>query len=491
MRLRRALFLSTVFAIGCCTYSTLALPNIFRRQASDGPLDASARSEVELLNLDPVEQVAIFGDANRARELYRTATKEKIALIRYWHQKVQEVVTSSDAERLDRQDWFKQMIRLKEQWKGDLQEQRLAFQALVTEHTEKANSVVDSLQNLEVGATSVIMTSSRHGQCRVRAFGMTAERNVIHADLTPSMQVASQLKHVVDEHGVQIERSVQQHFSKATDLMEANLAAPLQSLHQAALMLESHTLALGLALQQQDGLVSDLTLLSSEMLSLQRENHAQLESELDALRRIHTGFEAINRGLHASQASLDVLLSTQRSSASSILNSVGFALEGMVLWSLRQLESSTGLGFGNSESQLYISVVTETLKLKASIMVSTAIFKALAATIVLLAMLLKSIFQPLSLYIIRPLRRSGNGVCMRSHSIPLRHSARNTPRLGEQRLVEYATLENPLSFRSLAGQVENQRTMLLRAASGESEYVVMLDERRSDLEVQVVPVTAV
>ncbi|KAJ9473893.1 hypothetical protein PHBOTO_003992 [Pseudozyma hubeiensis] len=418
---------------------------------------------------------------DRARELYKTATEEKIALIRFWHQKAQEIVTRSDAERLDRQDWLKQLLRLKEQMGDDLQEQRQALQALITEQTEKGNSLVDSLQNLEVGATSVIMTSSRHGQCRVRAVGMTAERKVTHADLNPNTQVASRLKHVVDDHGVQIEHSVQQHFSKATDLVETNLAAPVHSLHQAIMILESHTPALGLALQQQDGLVSGLTLLSSEMLSIHRVHHEQLESELDALRRIHTGFEAIQRGLNATQTSLDTLLSTQRSLAPfSVLSGVGFALEGMVLWSVRQLESRIGLGLGN-----------KTLKLKASIMVSIAIFKALAATIVLLAMLLKSFFQPLSLYIIRPLRRSGNRVCSCPHSFPLRHPARNPHRLGKQRLVEHATLENPLPFRSLAGQVENQRTMLLTAASGGSEYVVMLDERSSDLELQVVPVTAV
>ena len=64
MRLDRALFWSTALAIGCCTSLTLALPNIFRRQASDSRSDASTRSEVELLNLDPVDQVAIFGDAS-------------------------------------------------------------------------------------------------------------------------------------------------------------------------------------------------------------------------------------------------------------------------------------------------------------------------------------------------------------------------------------------------------------------------------------------
>lgn len=65
--------------------------------------------------------IARFPFTDRARELYKTATHEKIALIRFWHQKAQEMAERNDAERLDRQEWLQKLSCVKDQMQNDLQ----------------------------------------------------------------------------------------------------------------------------------------------------------------------------------------------------------------------------------------------------------------------------------------------------------------------------------------------------------------------------------
>ena len=147
-----------------------------------------------------------------------------------------------------------------------------------------------------------------------------------------------------------MQQAIEQHFSKAVALMGEGLAAPLQAMHSVALSLESRTNALGLLLNAQHDLVSELASASAGMVSLQRMHEEQWNDELDALRQIHTGFQEIARGMNGTQGSLDALFKSQRYSTSfTFLNGAAFAVERLFVWSVRELEHRVGLDVGNSE----------------------------------------------------------------------------------------------------------------------------------------------
>lgn len=62
MRLTHSSFCSVVLATFCCFCHVLAVPNFFRRQASKAHVHSQPPYELQFLDLDPAEQLAIFGD---------------------------------------------------------------------------------------------------------------------------------------------------------------------------------------------------------------------------------------------------------------------------------------------------------------------------------------------------------------------------------------------------------------------------------------------
>ncbi|SJX63976.1 uncharacterized protein SRS1_11207 [Sporisorium reilianum f. sp. reilianum] len=379
MRLTHSSFCGIVLAAVCCLCHVSAVPSFFRRQASKAQVPSSSQSELELLHLDPTEQLAIFGDADHAREMYKAATREKIALIRLWRQKAEETSELSNAERLERQEWLHNLSSLKDQMQDDLQGLLSTFRSFQSTQAQNEKGVTNAVSLKQAAA---MMVEEYKG-----AFQQYVE------------ELSSQLRHAVEQYDGHMQHAIQQHLSKAVDLVETGLAAPLQAMISVAVDLESHTDALQLVLQGQHGLVSELSAASAEMVSLQRTHEEQLADELEGLREIQTGFQGIERGMNATQRSLDALLQSQRLSTSfSLLSGAVFAVERVLFWSIGEFEHRLGLDVGNVTAWRCVRWLLffwpDTIKLKAFIVYSFAILKGLLAAVVLLSMLLNSVLQP-------------------------------------------------------------------------------------------------
>lgn len=164
------------------------------------------------------------------------------------------------------------------------------------------------------------------------------------------MFTLSQLQRAVEQYDGHMQDVIQEHVRKATDLVEAGLVVPLQALHSVGLSLKSHTDALGLVLETQHGLVSELSAASAGMVSLQQMHQEQVNDELDGLRQIQTDFREIETGMNETQESLDALVKSQRFSISfSLLSGAVFAVERLLFWSVGELEHRIGLDVGNGE----------------------------------------------------------------------------------------------------------------------------------------------
>lgn len=59
--------------------------------------------------------------SDRAKTLYRTATQEKVALIRLWQEYIRNAEEANDSERLERQEWAHNLSCFREQMHYDMQ----------------------------------------------------------------------------------------------------------------------------------------------------------------------------------------------------------------------------------------------------------------------------------------------------------------------------------------------------------------------------------
>lgn len=64
---------------------------------------------------------AIYSPADRAREIYKAATQEKLALIRFWHQEIRKFVEMTDEDRKERTEWLQSSNLLRDKLQDDLQ----------------------------------------------------------------------------------------------------------------------------------------------------------------------------------------------------------------------------------------------------------------------------------------------------------------------------------------------------------------------------------
>lgn len=62
MRCTQSPLCGVLLALICCLCQVSAIPGLFRRHASKLEADTPSKTELELLDLDPTDQVAIFGD---------------------------------------------------------------------------------------------------------------------------------------------------------------------------------------------------------------------------------------------------------------------------------------------------------------------------------------------------------------------------------------------------------------------------------------------
>lgn len=165
-----------------------------------------------------------------------------------------------------------------------------------------------------------------------------------------SINIATpQLQHVVEQHGDNMQHATQDYLEKAAGLLEASLSGPLQDVQSVAVSLGSHTGALAAVLKTQHDLVSELSSASDGMLSLQQLHGEQINNELDSFRQIRTDFQTIGQGINATQQNLDTLLKSQGLGPSfSVLSGAVFAVERLLLWSVREFEQRIGLRISNS-----------------------------------------------------------------------------------------------------------------------------------------------
>ncbi|CDR99516.1 hypothetical protein [Sporisorium scitamineum] len=158
-------------------------------------------------------------DTDHAREMYKAATQEKIALIRLWRQKAEENSEMSTTERLERQEWLHNLYSLKDQMQDDVQELLSAFRS--TSFRQMENEKSRSLK---------------------QAAAVTVEE---YKDALQQYLEELSLQRAVEQYDGHMQDVIQEHVRKATDLVEAGLVVPLQALHSVGLSLKSHTDALG------------------------------------------------------------------------------------------------------------------------------------------------------------------------------------------------------------------------------------------------------
>lgn len=96
-----------------CALLCSAGKTLVRLQSHDG-FEATAAS---IANQD----LRLLSLIDRARDLYRAATQEKIALLRFWRQNAQDAADASNADRIERQEWLRELSLLKASMRNDLQ----------------------------------------------------------------------------------------------------------------------------------------------------------------------------------------------------------------------------------------------------------------------------------------------------------------------------------------------------------------------------------
>ena len=77
-----------------------------------------------LQSQDPNLTLNYFSTSDSARELYKAATHEKVALLRFWQKEAQDAAHASDVERRDRQIWLQDLSLLRNQMQDELQVSR-------------------------------------------------------------------------------------------------------------------------------------------------------------------------------------------------------------------------------------------------------------------------------------------------------------------------------------------------------------------------------
>ncbi|EST07978.2 hypothetical protein PSEUBRA_002364 [Kalmanozyma brasiliensis GHG001] len=336
-------------------------------------------------------------DSDRAREIYKAATQEKLALIRFWHQKTRESAEMTDQDRKECTEWLQSLNLLKEKLQDDLQSILSGFKTILAAQAESKDGMAHVVQRIEPCFEQ--MTS---------ALVLDFETTMQQYSEGLSAQAANQLHQLVERHEGHLEKAMQQHFSKAIASMERGLARPAEAVHQATVTLGSHIEALELVLQNQHGLVTDLSSTSADLMSRQQLHEKHIIRELEALRRLQIEFKTIERGLNASHGSLDTILNSQRYSTSfRLLSSAVFAIERLFFWSLGEFERKSGVDVGNTAWRCLrwlLLTWPAALKIKATVMYAASILQPVTAALVLLAMLVKSLIQPVYGRILHPFR---------------------------------------------------------------------------------------
>lgn len=59
--------------------------------------------------------------SDRARDIYKAATHEKLAFLRFWNQKARQAAEAADADRVERTEWLQSLTVLKDKLPDDLQ----------------------------------------------------------------------------------------------------------------------------------------------------------------------------------------------------------------------------------------------------------------------------------------------------------------------------------------------------------------------------------
>ncbi|SPO28733.1 uncharacterized protein UTRI_04611 [Ustilago trichophora] len=283
-----------------CALLCSAGRTLVRHRSHDG-FEAKAAS---IANRD----LQLLSMIDRARDLYRAATQEKIALLRFWRQNAQDAADASNADRIERKEWLRELSLLRTSMRNDLQTILSAFTASLETHDEGKKGIVDLAQSIEASRVKCTLLKVA-AEVLVKAF----EDATLQLLEKLQLQMSTHLQNIMEEHSLRMEQSVHHHLSTASVLFEKRLVAPIDAANQLAALLQMHTDALQLALQNQHGLVSVLDSASDQMLHHQEAHAEQLSTEIDALRQLQSGFQSIKQDMNATHANIGSLLLSHRS----------------------------------------------------------------------------------------------------------------------------------------------------------------------------------
>ncbi|SPO28174.1 uncharacterized protein UTRI_04611_B [Ustilago trichophora] len=263
-------------------------------------------------------------DTDRARDLYKAATHEKIALLRFWRQNVQDAAEASNADRLERQEWLRELSLFKANMQLDLQTILSDFTASLERRDESEKDIVDLAQSIKASQAHAPHREAVELSLIPKISAL--EDATLQLSETLSLQMSAYLENIMAEHSQNIEQAVHHHLSTASEVLETRLVASINAVNQQAFLLQMHTDALQLALQNQHGLVSVLVSASDEMLHRQQAHDEQLSTEIDALRQLQSGFQSIEQDMNATYANIGSLL-LSHGSRWSIWNEALFSIE--------------------------------------------------------------------------------------------------------------------------------------------------------------------
>lgn len=66
-----------------------------------------------------IQAVNTFAD--HAKDIYKAATHEKLAFLRFWNQKARQAAEAGDADQTERTEWLQSLSVIKDKLQNDLQ----------------------------------------------------------------------------------------------------------------------------------------------------------------------------------------------------------------------------------------------------------------------------------------------------------------------------------------------------------------------------------